>query len=49
VRNSDSRDSDSEGFLLLESRNTIVDSLVSNFAARCWNYSQGVGLGDMDI
>jgi hypothetical protein len=47
VRNSDSRDS--EGFLLLESRNTIVDSLVSNFAARCWNYSQGVALGDMDI
>lgn len=38
-------DTDGKGFLLLESENALVDSLVSDFASTCRHYSEGVHLG----
>jgi len=43
VRMGDDRDffSDGKGFLLLESGNAVVDSLISDFSSTCRHYSEG--------
>jgi hypothetical protein len=38
-------DTDGPGYLLLESGNAVVDSLLSDFASSCRHYSEGVALG----
>ena len=47
IQLSDDRDIDTDGkyFLLLESGNAIVDSLLSDFASSCRHYSEGAHLG----
>jgi len=47
IQLSDDRDfeSDGKGFLLLESGNAVVDTLLSDFASTCRHYSEGIHLG----
>ena len=47
VQMSDDRDKDTDGpaFALLESRNTIVDSLISDYGSTCRHYCEGVHHG----